>query len=279
MLFSASVSSVSVAAPAPAVVCAFAAARGALWFGVRPSPRSFSGWVGVAVFASSSAAGGFARLASSRFCVPFCVVRSLPHGFAVSVPVFVGVVPSVPAGCLPLAWFSLAVPPLPAAVSSALCSASAVGFSGSRSVVSPALAPACAGVPSGVPVLVGCAAGVDQAVRAVFPSARLFSVAGGGRGAFAARSVAFVRALAGAGGVLLSFPSGPCPAGLLPSSSSARAFCGSGSGSWASLAFAVGVGLPCFVFAPFGVPPAWGFVALGCGWWSVPLGPVQLPLC
>ena len=84
----------------------------------------------------------------------------------------------------------------------------------------------------------------------------------------AARSVAFVQALAARDGVLVSFPSSPCPAGLLPSSSSSRTFCGLGSGSWASLALAIGRGVSCFVYAPFGVPSGWGLVACGSGWFS-----------
>jgi hypothetical protein len=171
---------------------------------------------------------------------------------------------------------------LPSAVSSLLSSAPAIGFSGSRSSVPRACGFVAAVVPAGVPVFVGCASGVDEFFRGAFPSARVFSVAsfGSGRGAFAARSVAVVRAVESAGGVWVSFPSGPCPSGLAPSASSSRAFCGAGSGSWASLAFAVGLGLPCLVggFAP---PAVWGFSSLGCGWWfrcaPVPAG-VQLSL-
>ena len=171
---------------------------------------------------------------------------------------------------------------VPSSVSELLSSASAVGFSGSRSVAPRACEFAAAAVPAGVPVFVGCAAGVDAFFRGAFPSARVFSAAsfGSGRGSFAARSVAVVRAVSAAGGVWVSFPSGACPVGLAPSASSSRAFCGAGSGSWASLAFAVGSGLPCLVggFAP---PAVWGFSSLGCGWWfrcaPVPAG-VQLSL-
>jgi len=91
-------------------------------------------------------------------------------------------------------------------------------------------------------------------------------------------AVFFVSALAAGGGVLVSFPSSACPSGLLPSSSSSRAFCGLGSGSWASLAFAVGSGVPCWVFAPFGVPSGWGFVAAGGGWFSFAPASVQCSL-
>lgn len=155
---------------------------------------------------------------------------------------------------------------VPASVSSVLSSASLVGFSGSRSSV-PAVASQVASLVSGR-VFVGCARGVDSFFRGCFPSAQVFSVSGSSRGAFAARSVSFVSALASSGGVLVSFPSSPCPVGLLPSPSSSRAFSGFGSGSWASLAFAIGRGVQCFVFAPFGVPAGWGLAPCGGGWFS-----------
>jgi len=160
---------------------------------------------------------------------------------------------------------------VPSSVSSVLASASLVGFSGSRSSV-PSVARPVAALVSGR-VFVGCARGVDSFFRVCFPSAQVFSVSGSSRGAFAARSISFVQSLAASGGVLVSFPSSPCPVGLLPSSSGSRAFSGFGSGSWASLAFAVGRGVRCFVFAPFGVPSGWGFSPCGGGWFSfVPCG-------
>ncbi len=125
---------------------------------------------------------------------------------------------------------------------------------------------------SSAPVLTGCARGCDRAVvERLGPRVTVFRVSGVGRGAFAARSTAFVRALAAAGGTLLSFPAGPCPAGVVPSSSWRSA---SGSGSLGSLALAVGLGVPCVVWLA-GEPPAWGFSPLGGGWWSI-CPPVQL---
>jgi hypothetical protein len=173
---------------------------------------------------------------------------------------------------------------IPDRVRSLVSSAPAIGFSGSRSVAPPVCAAIASLVPAGVSVFVGCAGGVDEFFRGAFPSARVFSVAsfGTGRGAFAARSVAVVRAVQSAGGVWVSFPSEPCPSGLAPSASSSRAFCGAGSGTWASLAFAAGLGLPCLLGAgEFEPPVVWGFVSLGHGWWfrsaPVPAG-VQLSL-
>jgi hypothetical protein len=167
---------------------------------------------------------------------------------------------------------------LPAAISATLASAPAVGFSGSRHRAPACLSAAVAAVPPGLPVLVGCAPGVDAAVRGLCPAAVVFAVSGSGRGAVAARSIRFVRAVAAAGGVLVSLPSGPCPAGLLPSSSPGRAFCGSGSGSWASLALAVGLGVPCLVFCPAGAPVGWGLVAVGSGWFQFAPAVAQLGL-
>ena len=167
---------------------------------------------------------------------------------------------------------------VPASLALALSSSPVVGFSGSRSSV-PAVARSVASLVS-CPVAVGCARGVDSFFRDYFPACSVFSAAqfGSGRGAFAARSVAFVRGLATGGGVLVSFPSASCPIGLRPSCCHSRAFCGLGSGSWASLAFAVGSGVSCFVFAPFGVPRGWGFVACGGDWFSFTPATVQASL-
>ncbi|MBD1836667.1 hypothetical protein [Coleofasciculus sp. FACHB-501] len=304
-----------VPAPAPAAVWVLARSFAGLGVvAVRPSVRSFSGWVCVASFASRPVAAAFSRAAASELLGGgFCAVRPSPSGrrFRVSVPCLVPRVRvrfparSVRVGRLRLRCpgravaaaalaRSLSVPAasaslLPAAVSAALASASAVGFSGSRrpgGALPPAVvAAAVASVPASVPVFVGCARGVDAVVRSLCPRASVLSVAGGGfgrgRGAFAARSVACVRSVAVPGGVWVSFPCGACPAGLLPAASSSRAFSGSGSGSWASLAFALGSGVSCLVCLPAGVvPPAgWGLVALGSGWWgsSAP-GAVQLSL-
>ena len=158
---------------------------------------------------------------------------------------------------------------LPVAVSSALSGSAVVGFSGSRSVVPASLFSVLSAVPAGAVVFVGCARGVDGAVRSRFPGACVFRVSGSGRGAFAARSARFVRRLSSSGGVLFSFPGRPCPAGLVPSASSSACWCGLGSGSWASLAFALGLGVPCCVWLPAGlsVPSGWGLLSVGGGWW------------
>lgn len=149
-----------------------------------------------------------------------------------------------------------------------------VGFSGSRSVVPLVLSEVLSGVASGSVVFVGCARGVDGAVRSALSgrcAVRVFraSAFGSGRAAFALRSAAFVRALAAEGGVLFSFPGRACPVGLSVSADSRACFCGLGSGSWATLSFAAGLGVPCCVWLPAGlsVPVSWGLVPVGGGWW------------
>ncbi|WP_414589748.1 hypothetical protein [Scytonema sp. PCC 10023] len=138
-------------------------------------------------------------------------------------------------------------------------------------------------------VLVGCAAGVDAFFRSAFPSAEVFSVASGqwgvGRGAFAGRSIACVSAVRSGGGLWVSFPSSPCPAGLSPSASSSRCFSGSRSGSWASLALALGSGVPSLVFlGSLPCPVGWGLspVPASPGWFGCSSvfghAPVQLSL-
>lgn len=160
-----------------------------------------------------------------------------------------------------------------------------VGFSGSRSpspAASAALSALLPLVPSGVRVSVGCARGVDSAVRSFFgssPSLLVFSVASGrfgsGRSAFARRSSRCVLSVAaGSRGLLVVVPSGVCPAGVAPS----RSFAGRGSGSFGSAAFALGRGRRVLLWLPAGSrPPVWAGVSWslssvgrGCWWLSVP---------
>ena len=168
---------------------------------------------------------------------------------------------------------------------------STFGFSGSRKGSDrAALEQAAAAVPPGSQVLVGCAKGVDAYFRERFPAAEVFSVASGqwgqGRGAYAARSTACVRAVKAAGGLWVSFPASPCPAGLLPSASSSQCFNGQKAGTWSSLALALGSGVPCLVRLPSGVavPRGWDLspVPGSPGWLGCPVAlgsaPVQLSL-
>lgn len=113
---------------------------------------------------------------------------------------------------------------------------------------------------SGSSVLVASAAGgVSAAVPVAVPSARVFAPSFAGRGALPARAAACVRALAASPSPLfVCAPVAPCPAGLLP----ARRWVSCGSGSWAEVALAFGLGVPVLVVASAGggLPssPAWG---------------------
>lgn len=165
----------------------------------------------------------------------------------------------------------------PRSVSSLLGSARSLGLCGSRSVVppSPVWVGVVASVPPSASVSCGCVGGLCALARSSFPSASVFFARsfGFGRGAFAARSVALVRSVAASPRPLwVSFPGRACPPGLLPSSVPGRCFAGFGSGSWASLALAVGLGVPALVWLPAGVvpPSGWFFRSLGGGWWLHP---------
>ena len=147
----------------------------------------------------------------------------------------------------------------------------AIGFSGSRNYVSHAVHEAIEAIEN-QQVLVGCARGVDTAVRTARSDAHVFRACefGTGRGAFAARSIHFVDVLHGMDGLLLCFPYSHCPDKVMPSAQSGKAFCGGGSGSWATLAYATGCGVRSAVFLPATVPlPAggWRFELAGQGWY------------
>lgn len=131
-----------------------------------------------------------------------------------------------------------------------------VAVSGSRVPGSPGALSCAALLPhlSGFPGLVGvgCARGADSLVRSAFPSAVVFSVVPPvSRSSFALRSARLVRWVSSGFGLLVAFPSAPCPAGVVPSGS----FAGFGSGTWGSVAFALGLGCPVLVVLP---------AALGC---------------
>lgn len=132
-----------------------------------------------------------------------------------------------------------------------------VGFSGSRYSGSSA-AFSCTqflAVYSGLvgchPVAVGCARGVDQAVRGHFPSAVVFQVQPPlCPAAFAQRSARLV-CWVGASGLLVAFPAGAAPPALRPSA----CFRGFGSGTWGSVALALGLGCSVLVVLAASVCP------------------------
>lgn len=256
-------------------------ARSAPWCGgcaVAPAVRPVSVWL-----------GGGCVAGLSRFGGRFCPLGRWLLGCLCCCPWLCGV--GSGGGCAVgrvhcTAVLAAGVPALVVFMFSGFLS---VGFSGSRSLSGLAFGRcrslAAAAVACGCAVSVGCAAGADAAARlGAGGAAVVWSVASGrwgrGRGAFAGRSAAFVRALAAAPAPLLvSFPAAPCPAGLRPSASSSSCFSGFGSGSWASLALAVGLGVPVRVFLPAGVVPpaawgAWSLVAAGpfAGAWVLGAG-------
>ncbi len=176
-----------------------------------------------------------------------------------------------------------------------ICLLRSVGFAGSRrpsSAALLALRSVLSFVPSGCRVSVGCARGVDSAVRSFFagsPSLLVFSVASGrwgaGRSAFARRSVAVVRSVSPRSGCLVALPSSPsCPAGVFPS----RRWYGAGDGTWGAVSFALGCGRHVLLWLPSGcLPPSWsgvewsvsGSAPVGCWWFGVPVpAAVQLSL-
>ena len=145
---------------------------------------------------------------------------------------------------------------------------SVVGFSGSRSGPGAGAVPLLGVLAASVgsEVRVGCARGVDEFVRSSCSSPVVFQAVGRSPAALVTRSVRLVRSLAGSpSSLLVVVPGRACPAGLVSGSSWCSGF---GSGSWASAALAVGLGVPVLVWV--GCPswlPAWGsWVGVGGGW-------------
>lgn len=160
------------------------------------------------------------------------------------------------------------------AVAVALEPVRVIGFSGSRCGFvgqgEQAFIAAAAVLPAACRVLVGDARGVDAAVRRWFTGAEVLRVCGAGRSAVAARSVRLVVELQRRSGSLVAFPGAACPVGLVPSAQPRECFCGLGSGSWATAALAVGLGLPVLLWVPESrwVPASWRLEALGGGWFG-----------
>jgi hypothetical protein len=160
------------------------------------------------------------------------------------------------------------------AVAVALEHVRCVGFSGSRCGFTgqgeQAFIAAAAVMQSDCRVLVGDARGVDAEVRRWFSAADVFRVCGSGRGAVAARSIRLVIQVQQFGGSLLVFPGAECPSGLRPSAQPRECFCGLGSGSWASAALAVGLGLPVLLWVPESgwLLRSWQLEPLGGDWFG-----------
>lgn len=183
-MFASSRAGVSAAAPSAAAVACFLA--GGVRSFVRPSSRSFSGWVRVCLFPSRALAVSFSGRVSSALAVPFCRVGSFLGGFggglwSVSVPCLVRAVPRSRARrsvrfsvfCsrgfgvrrFRVGGFRRSVAPAPVASSGLrpwFVGRSVVGFSGSRfGALASAVSAAVRCVSVGSSVVVGCALGVD----------------------------------------------------------------------------------------------------------------------
>lgn len=151
--------------------------------------------------------------------------------------------------------------------------AAVVGFTGSRNLPGQWLPQVQALVnraqASGKLVATGCANGLDQLVRQSAVGPIVFSVKEGcfGKGpvAYARRSQSMVSAVVGSGegAWLVGFVTKPCPLGVVPCSAWRSGVVP--SGTWSSVALAVGRGVPIFiVWCGSGVAelPVWG------GTWS-----------
>ena len=124
-----------------------------------------------------------------------------------------------------------------------------VGFTGSRDgFANKALLETVVNSLVNVPIAVGCARGVDAQIRRLRGDATVYSVASPGAGsgarswavALARRSMAMVDDCY----LLIGFASVSCPLDVYP----AHSFVGGGSGTWASIAYAAGRGIPVVVF-------------------------------
>jgi len=145
------------------------------------------------------------------------------------------------------------------------------GFSGARSSVPKGCTQVIELVPQDSQVFVGCANGVDAYFRKVFPNAEVSRASDFGRdkSSFALRSAHVIKSVKCRNGLWVSFPDSQCPASLLPSKEKGRCFCGTGSGTWASLAYALGLGLPCLVYlGNIQCPKNWGLFDIGQGWYG-----------
>lgn len=135
----------------------------------------------------------------------------------------------------------------------------AVGFSGSRRAGSQAVISASRFLHkvwrySGH-TGVGCAKGVDSVFRSAFPASQVFHVQPPiTRMAFAVRSTKLVYWVTINRGLLIAFPAGVAPSALQPG----RNFAGHGSGTWGSVALALGLSVPVMLVLPasfgFSVP-------------------------
>ena len=143
-----------------------------------------------------------------------------------------------------------------------------VGFTGSRSLSGKfkSLVTLVVSSFANQQITVGCAQGADQFVRSTAPSCNVFyasSYLGPPAARLAQRSAALVRTVAAsAHPLIIGFVTGPCPTGLQPAPQPSLCFAGFGSGTWAALALAAGLGVPVIAYwcanQPVNLPLTWG---------------------
>jgi hypothetical protein len=143
-----------------------------------------------------------------------------------------------------------------------------VGFTGSRSlsINFKSLVAQIVSSFANQQIAAGCAQGADQFVRSAAPGCTVFyasSYAGPPAARLAQRSAALVRTVAAsAHPLIVGFVTGPCPTGLQPAPQPSLCFAGFGSGTWATLALAAGLGVPVIVYwctnQPVSLPANWG---------------------
>lgn len=156
-----------------------------------------------------------------------------------------------------------------------------IGFSGSRNPQAQeikALKYIVQKVPKKAQICVGCANGIDNLVVSHFPHATVFKAANyetNIKAALALRSTACVKAIPSSSeGLLIAIPSGSCPHEVKPS----RSFSGHGSGTWGTIAIAIGLEKRVCVFSPN--PPQWVGQQIEENWWyhEPILQPIQISL-
>lgn len=148
----------------------------------------------------------------------------------------------------------------------AINAAPSIGFTGTRHPVPEPICNAItvllAAIPASTPILVGDATGVDTLIAALRPGVTQFRAEGRAPHQLVRRSVALVDALRSKpGSQLYAFPFAWCPRDLRPSHRFGDCFAGHGSGTWATLAYAVGNNVRSFLwlYPEDEIPERWRF--------------------
>lgn len=158
----------------------------------------------------------------------------------------------------------------PAGLVRLVVEARTLGISGSRAPDPGSLAALAdlAGLAPDAPLIVGDQRGIDAAAAGHWPHAQVERRADDTPRALVARSIQMLDRLgAEARPLLAAFPARPCPARVAPG----PRWCSGQppSGTWSTLALAVGRGLPAAVWLPEPLLPPleWKLRYLGGGWW------------